>query len=95
MTDNLAVFIGHQRDDTVAGCSQFFYEFSFGQLTEGRRNDLVYSFPVSWVFIANVNHPHPFSTRSDTAGKYGSAEERALKLKLMHYRKHNPSGPGE
>jgi hypothetical protein len=25
-------------------------------LTEGRRNDLVNSFPVLWTFIANVNH---------------------------------------
>ena len=57
MTDNLAVFIGHQRDDAVAGFSQFFYKFSLSQLTEGRRNDLVNSLPVAWAFIADDNHP--------------------------------------
>jgi len=35
MTDNLAVFVGHQRDNTIVVFSQFFYEFSLGQLTEG------------------------------------------------------------
>ncbi len=60
MTDNFAAFIGHQRDDTIAGFSQFFNEVSLGQLTEGRRNDMVNSIPVAWVFIADVNHPHRF-----------------------------------
>ena len=62
MTDNLAVFLGHQRDDTIAAFSQFFYEFRLGQLTEGRRNNLVNSFPVAWAFIADVNHPPSLST---------------------------------
>ncbi len=55
MTDNLAVFLGHQRDNTVAA-SQFFNKLSLSQLTEGRRHDLVNSFPVAWVFIADINH---------------------------------------
>jgi len=58
MTDNLAVFFGYERDNAIAGSSQFFYEFSLSRLTEGRRNDLVNSFPVRWTFIADVNH-HP------------------------------------
>jgi len=62
MTDNLAVFIGHQREDSVAGFSQFFCEFSLSQLTEGRRNDLVNSIPVGWAFIADVNHHPDLST---------------------------------
>ncbi len=66
MTDNLAVFLSHQRDDAVAGFSKFFYELSLGQLAEGRRNDLVNSFPVVWAFFADVNHPHDLSM-----GRYG------------------------
>ncbi len=62
MTDNLAVFLGHQRDDDVAGLSQLFYEISLSQLTEGRRNDLVDSFRVGWAFIADINHHPDWST---------------------------------
>jgi len=83
MTDNLAVFVGHHRDDTIAGFSQFIYEFSLGQLTEGRRNDLGYSFPVVWCFISEVNHPHGFehaAARLATAG----LRIRNLNLKLRH-----------
>ena len=56
MTHNFAVLLGHKRDDTIPRFSQFFYEFSFIQLTERRRNDPVNSFPVLWTFISNVNH---------------------------------------
>lgn len=62
MPDNLAVFIGHQRDGAVAGFSQFFYEFCLSRLAEDGRNDLVNSFPVAWAFIADINHPPDLST---------------------------------
>jgi len=62
MSNNLAVFHGHQRDDTIAGFSQLVYEFSLGRLTEGRPNDLVNIFPVAWSFIANVKHLADLST---------------------------------
>jgi hypothetical protein len=71
MTDNLAVFIGHQRDHAVAGFSQFFYEFSLSRLAEGRRNDLVNSFPVAWAFIADVNHPPDLSTERNGLASMG------------------------
>ena len=57
MTDKLAVFIRHQRNDAVAGFSQFFYEFGLGQSTEGGRNGVVYKLRVVCAFIADVNHP--------------------------------------
>lgn len=56
MTDNLSAFIGHQRDDAVAGFSQFFYELSLGRLAEGRRNGLVNGLPVACAFVADLNH---------------------------------------
>jgi hypothetical protein len=67
MTNNLAVFIGDQRDDTIAGFSQFSYEFSLGRLTEGRRNDLVDILPVAGTLIANIKHLADLSTEG-----YGS-----------------------
>ena len=56
MTDYLAVVIGHQRYNAVASFSQFSYQFSLGQPTEGGRDHLVNSFAVAWAFIADVNH---------------------------------------
>ena len=56
MTDNLAVFFGYQRDNTIAGFAQSFYEFSFGRSTKGGRNDLADYFPVVFAFLADLNH---------------------------------------
>lgn len=58
MKDSLAVLFGYERDEAIAGFPQFFYEFSFSRSPEGRQNDLVNSFPVRLIFIADGNH-HP------------------------------------
>jgi hypothetical protein len=40
-------------------------------LAEGRRNDLVNSFPVAWAFIADVNHPPDLSTERNGLASMG------------------------
>ena len=85
MTDNLAVFIGHQRDNAVAGFSQFFYKISLSQLTERRRHNLVNSFPVAWVFIADINHHPDLSTEW-----YGNASPKKISSKQPKNRMSSP-----
>jgi len=43
MTGNPAIFIGHQRDDAVAGFPALFYKFRLHRAAEGGQNRLVNS----------------------------------------------------